>query len=60
MKVSLEGTTEEILVLAGILGCSRVSFSSIGVSDRPNVSSQNTDRPGLDDVPNRYREEGVQ
>lgn len=62
MKVSLEGTSEEILVLAGLLGCNRVSLHSIGDSTSTDSATRDVRsvQTNDDDVPNRFREEGVQ
>lgn len=56
MKVTVEGTTGELLYLAELLATGRDARRTIEVP-------KNTDRgtiPARDDVPNRFREEGVQ
>lgn len=57
MKVSLEGTTTEFEELVTTLAYGIIHKTQRAPYQRVNL---HTDRPGLDDVPNRYREEGVQ
>ena len=56
MKVTVEGTAEELLDLADILarGVRDVHTGIAGLFGGPNVSSEDTN------IPNRFREEGVQ
>lgn len=65
MKVSLEGTTTEFEELVTTLAYGIIHQAQRAPYQRVNLhtedrDSKSTDRPRLDDVPNRYREEGVQ
>lgn len=75
MKVSLEGSRTEFEELAELIAfgleyrsslrpMSKVPANSTtldpGRASGLPTSSKSTDRPGFNDVPNRYREEGVQ
>lgn len=61
MKVSIEGTAEELLALSDLLGYGKISCYTVR-------DTKDTDTPQRDvrdlqegaDVPNRDREEGVQ
>lgn len=55
MKVTVEGTAEELLDLAELLAMGRDTRRSIEV---PKNIDRGTIR-ARDDVPNRFREEGV-
>lgn len=65
MKVTIEGTTEEMLEVAELIAYGRAYRGSIrGPKDRDTATDggrvyAEPVRPG-DDVPNRDREEGVQ
>ena len=58
MKVTIEGTAEEILDLNELLALGRDSHRFQRRSK--NINSTAREIPPGDDVPNRFREEGVQ
>lgn len=61
MKVTIEGTAEELLNLAGLLVSGRATHRSIGAPKNTDASQRDVrDLQTGDAVPNRYREEGVQ
>lgn len=55
MKVTIEGTTEEIIALSDLLGYGKISCYTVRDPARDDGKIQTGD-----DVPNRFREEGVQ
>ena len=55
MKVTIEGTTEEVFALSDLFGFGKISFYSVRDLGRDGRKIQTGD-----DVPNRDREEGVQ
>ena len=61
MKVTIEGTAEELLDLVEIIAYGRDSLRAIRVPKNTDTSRRDVGvvQTG-DDVPNRYREEGVQ
>lgn len=61
MKVSLEGTNEEFLDMAELLTLGRTARRATEVPKNKNAARIGVRRiQGNDDVPNRFREEGVQ
>lgn len=61
MKVSLEGTTEEFLGMAELLAIGRATRRATGVPNDKYAAPSDVRRvQANDDVPDRFREEGVQ
>ena len=65
MKVSLEGNRTEFEELITTLAYGIIHKTQRAPDQRLNLHTEDrdyesTDQPAIDDVPNRYREEGVQ
>lgn len=60
MKVTVEGTAEELLDLAELLTLGRTSRRAIEVPKHTNASARDVRAiRARDEMPNRFREEGV-
>lgn len=60
MKVTVEGTAREFLDLADVLEAIRNPVYAVRVRENQNASARDVgDVQTRDDVPNRFREEGV-
>ena len=60
MKVTVEGTTEEFLEMAELIAYGRAYQHSRGTYKYTDTTTRNVgDVQAGDDVPNRFREEGV-
>lgn len=61
MKVTIEGTAQEFVDMAELITYGRSYRNSLGVPEDPDASQRDVQYvQARDDVPNRFREEGVQ